>query len=44
MVENTLEVTPYDGYAECVKTTFDESCVTVTELMGYFSRSSTPTA
>lgn len=27
---------PYDGYAECVKTTFDEGRVTVTELMGYF--------
>lgn len=27
---------PYDGYAECVKTTFDEGRVTVAELMGYF--------
>lgn len=27
---------PYDGYAECVKVTFDEGHVTVTELMGYF--------
>lgn len=27
---------PYDGYAECVKATFDEGRVTVTELMGYF--------
>ena len=27
---------PYDGYAECVKATFDEDRVTVTELMGYF--------
>ena len=27
---------PYDGYAECVRTTFDEGRVTVTELMGYF--------
>ena len=26
---------PYDGYAECVKTTFDEDRVTVAELMGY---------
>ena len=24
---------PYDGYAECVKTTFDEDRVTVTELI-----------
>lgn len=27
---------PYDGYAECVKTTFDETRVTVARLMGYF--------
>lgn len=27
---------PYDGYAECVKATFDEGRATVTELMGYF--------
>ena len=27
---------PYDGYAECVKTTFDEDRVTMAELMGYF--------
>lgn len=27
---------PYDGYAECVKTTFDEGHVTATGLMGYF--------
>ena len=27
---------PYDGYAECVKTTFDPFTVTVHELMGYF--------
>ena len=26
---------PYDGYAECVKATFDEDRVTVTELRGY---------
>ncbi|MBA2174811.1 peptide-methionine (S)-S-oxide reductase [Halobacillus locisalis] len=26
----------YDGYAECVKTEFDPSVVTVSELMGYF--------
>lgn len=26
----------YDGYAECVKTTFDPSHVSVPELMGYF--------
>ncbi|HET7627680.1 MAG TPA: peptide-methionine (S)-S-oxide reductase [Bacillales bacterium] len=26
----------YDGYAECVKTGFDPSRVTITELMGYF--------
>lgn len=25
----------YDGYAECVKTEFDPSIVTVTQLMGY---------
>lgn len=27
---------PYDGYAECVKTTFDEGRVTVTEPMDPF--------
>lgn len=27
---------PYDGYAECVKTTFDPSIVTVHEFMHYF--------
>lgn len=27
---------PYDGYAECVKTVFDESQVSVAELMAYF--------
>lgn len=27
---------PYDGYAECVKTTFDETRVTVAQLMDYF--------
>ncbi len=26
----------YDGYAECVKTEFDEKIVSVSELMGYF--------
>lgn len=26
----------YDGYAECVKTEFDPSVVTIKELMGYF--------
>lgn len=26
----------YDGYAECVKTGFDPSVVTIQELMGYF--------
>lgn len=26
----------YDGYAECVKTTFDESAVSVTQLTKYF--------
>lgn len=26
----------YDGYAECVKTTFDPSRVSVQQLMGYF--------
>lgn len=26
----------YDGFAECVKTTFDSSVVTVPELMNYF--------
>ncbi|MGG0644558.1 peptide-methionine (S)-S-oxide reductase [Sporosarcina gallistercoris] len=25
----------YDGYAECVKTSFDPTVVTITELMGY---------
>lgn len=32
---NTLEG-DYDGYAECVKTVFDPTVVTVRELMGYF--------
>ena len=32
---NTLDG-PYDGYAECVKTTFDHNQVTVDQLMGYF--------
>lgn len=32
---NTLEG-EYDGYAECVKTGFDPSEVTIKELMGYF--------
>ena len=27
---------PYDGYAECVKTRFDPTLVTVETLMGYF--------
>ncbi len=27
---------PYDGYVECVKTVFDESQVSVEELLGYF--------
>lgn len=27
---------PYDGYAECVKTTFDPNLVSVTDLMAYF--------
>lgn len=27
---------PYDGYAECVKTTFDEPRVSVEQLMDYF--------
>lgn len=27
---------PYDGYAECVKTTFDDSRLSVTTLIGYF--------
>ena len=27
---------PYDGYTECVKTTFDETCVSVEQLMDYF--------
>lgn len=31
---STLEGT-YDGYAECVKTRFDSSVVTIEELMGY---------
>lgn len=26
----------YDGYAECVKTVFDPTVVTIRELMGYF--------
>ena len=26
---------PYDGYAECVKTTFDSSIVTMEDLMHY---------
>ena len=26
----------YDGYAECVKTVFDPTVVTINELMGYF--------
>ena len=30
---NTLDG-PYDGYAECVKTTFDHNQVTVVQLMG----------
>ena len=32
---NTLDG-PYDGYAECVKTIFDESQVSIEDLMGYF--------
>ncbi|MFJ8234179.1 peptide-methionine (S)-S-oxide reductase [Ureibacillus sp. NPDC094379] len=32
---NTLEG-DYDGYAECVKTVFDPTVVTIRELMGYF--------
>jgi len=32
---NTLDG-DYDGYAECVKTTFDPQLVTVKELMDYF--------
>lgn len=32
---NTLEG-DYDGYAECVKTVFDPTVVTINELMGYF--------
>lgn len=27
---------PYDGYAECVRTVFDERVVSVPRLMGYF--------
>lgn len=27
---------PYDGYAECVKTTYDPDVVSLTELMSYF--------
>ncbi|MFR7747090.1 MAG: peptide-methionine (S)-S-oxide reductase [Eggerthellaceae bacterium] len=30
---NTLDG-PYDGYAECVKTIFDESQVSIEDLMG----------
>ncbi|WP_028782253.1 peptide-methionine (S)-S-oxide reductase [Thalassobacillus devorans] len=26
----------YDGYAECVKTEFDPTVITISELMGYF--------
>ncbi len=33
---------PYDGYAECVKTTFDEDRVTVAELMAYYFESIDP--
>ncbi|KOY83152.1 peptide-methionine (S)-S-oxide reductase [Lysinibacillus macroides] len=32
---HTLEE-DYDGYAECVKTEFDPTVVTIRELMGYF--------
>ncbi|MGE7988006.1 peptide-methionine (S)-S-oxide reductase [Lysinibacillus fusiformis] len=32
---HTLE-SDYDGYAECVKTEFDPSVVTIRELIGYF--------
>lgn len=32
---NTLD-SAYDGYAECVKTEFDPSIVTIEELMDYF--------
>lgn len=32
---NTLD-SPYDGYAECVKTKFNPELVSVEELMGYF--------
>lgn len=31
---NTLDL-PYDGYAECVKTTFDPEVVSIKELMTY---------
>ncbi|WP_153732778.1 peptide-methionine (S)-S-oxide reductase [Sporosarcina obsidiansis] len=34
-ISHTLEG-EYDGYAECVKTEFDPTVVTVRELMGYF--------
>ena len=36
----------YDGYAECVKTTFDPNVVTVNDLMGYLSKlcENTPTS
>lgn len=27
---------PYDGYAECVKTTFDPNLLSITDLMAYF--------
>lgn len=28
----------YDGYAECVKTSFDPEVITIKELMNYFLR------
>lgn len=28
--------TPYDGYAECVRTQFDPDTVSIETLMGYF--------
>lgn len=35
---------PYDGYAECVKVTYDEKKLSVPDLMGYLLKSSIPTA
>jgi len=33
---STATNTPYDGYAECVRTVFDPSLVTLEQLIGYF--------